>query len=411
MTATAAIALAVAVLSALALWLVWRQQVAIELRASRIYEVAMPKIFEATRVVRGLERLARDGEAILWVGTAAERDARREHLKTVSDDSALLGTPEIREQVAMALAVLDTSLGELRAYGVAARPEAAARWDPVAQSLLNMGVQLGSEAVDSALAESDAIILAAQTAHTSLMAAAVVIGTALLLATLSIYLVFARPLKLLATSLRQAGQGKTMAQGQEAIRELQLVRDSAMALAQSHQELAAMQSQLDRLAHTDDLTGLANRRKFLERAAQMLELANRYGDRCSIIAFDLDHFKLVNDRFGHEGGDLVLRELGKYLIEVGRAVDLVARVGGEEFAVLLPHTTLEVAQLAAERLCAGVANLRTEMADGQVLQFTASFGVADYRREDNGLAAFLSRADQALYRAKEGGRNQVVLAE
>lgn len=411
MTATATIVVVVALLSAVALWAVALQQAEIENKASRIYDVAMPKTFEATRVVRGLERLARDGEAILWVATADERDERRLRLQTVRDDSALQGTPEIREQVASALAVLDANLAEMRSNGVSARAAAETRWEPVAQSLLNLGVQLGAEAVDSALAESDGIFGAVQAARRSLLLAMAVIALALLVATGLIFLVFARPLKRLAASLRLAGEGQAMSEGSEAIHELQVLHDAAVALARSHQQLATMRSQLDRLAHTDDLTGLANRRMFQERAAQMLELAKRYGDPCSIIVFDLDHFKTINDRFGHEGGDLILRFLGQYLRDMARTVDLVARVGGEEFAVVLPHTGLPVAQMAAIRICDGIAAQRTTMPNAQVLAFTASFGVAQYHRSDNDLAAFMHRADQALYRAKAGGRNRVEVAD
>ena len=410
MTATASIALLFIALSAVALWLVARQQGDIETRAGRIYEVAMPKTFEATRVVRGLERLARDGEAILWVATIEERDARRLRLQRVGDEGALQGTPEIRDMVAMSLAVVDENLALLDKQGVTGRIAALARWEPVAQALLNMGVQLGAEAVDSALAESDRIIDATQAARKSLIAAAAIIGFALVLAIVLTYFVFARPLKRLADSLRMAGEGHAMDERSEAIRELQVLHDSAVALAQSHKVLAGMRSQLDRLAHTDDLTGLANRRMFQERAAQMLELGKRYGDPCSVIVFDLDHFKAVNDRFGHEGGDLVLRTLGAYILSIARNVDLVARVGGEEFAVVLPHTTLPVAQMAAVRLCEGIAALRTTMADGEVLGFTASFGVAEYARTDSDLAALMHRADQAMYRAKANGRNRVELA-
>lgn len=410
MTATATIAVLFIVCSAVALWLVARQQVEIENRAGRIYDVAMPKIFEATRVVRGLERLARDGEAILWVATSAERDERRLRLGRVLDDSALQGSAEIRDMAAMSLAAVDANLTLLAKEGQDARPAALRSWEPVAQALLNMGVQLGTEAVDAALAESDGIIEATQAARRSLMLAAAIIGGATVLAIVLMFVVFAKPLRRLAKALRLAGEGQGMSEGSESIRELQVLHDSAVALARSHQDLATMRAQLDRLAHTDDLTGLANRRMFQERAAQMLEVAKRYGDRCSIIAFDIDHFKTVNDRFGHEGGDLVLRTLGAYLRSMARNVDLVARVGGEEFAVVLPHTTLAVAQLAALRMCEGIAAMRTTMADGQVLQITASFGVAEYVPADRDLAVLMQRADQALYRAKANGRNRVELA-
>lgn len=410
MAATAAIALLLVSVSAVALFIMARQQVAIEAKADRIDIIAMPKVFESTRMVRGLERLARDGEAILWVGTADEREQRRTRLLTTGVDTALQGSSEMRDMLATARAVLDQNLADLRLRGPAARPDALARWEPVAQSLLNAGVSVGAEAVDTALAESDGIIDAAQAARRSLIAAGAVIALALSVAMLLVYLVFARPLKRLAASLRLAGEGHDLQAGSESIRELQVLNDAAVALARSYQELAAMRRQLDHLAHTDDLTGLANRRMFQERAAQMLELGKRYGHPCSIIVFDIDHFKTVNDRFGHEGGDLVLRTLGAYLRGVARNVDLVARVGGEEFAMVLPHTPMEVAQVAAARLCERVAGLHIAMPDGQMLQFTASFGVAQARGTDNDLPALMHRADQALYRAKALGRNRVELA-
>ncbi len=410
MAATAAIAVFLIGVSAIALSIMASQQQVIEEKADRIDIIAMPKVFESTRIVRGLERLARDGEAILWVATAEERDARRARLVSTGGDTALLGSPDMREMVASALATLDENLVDLKARGLKARPDAVARWEPVAQSLLNAGVVMGAEAVDSALAESDAIIAAAQAARQSLMVAGAIIAAALSLAMALIYLVFARPLKRLAASLRLAEEGHDLHAGSEFIHELQVLNEAAVALARSHNDLIEMRRQLDHLAHSDDLTGLANRRMFQERAAQMLEVGKRYGHPGSIIVFDLDHFKSINDRFGHEGGDLVLRTLGAYLRSVARTVDLVARVGGEEFAIMLPHTPVGVAELVARRLCEGVAGLRTAVGDDPAFQFTASFGVAEGLASDADLAALMHRADNALYRAKANGRNRVEVA-
>jgi len=171
------------------------------------------------------------------------------------------------------------------------------------------------------------------------------------------------------------------------------------------QELVASQEQLKRLADTDPLTGLANRRRFLEVARHDIKLARRYGNCITLIFFDLDHFKSVNDRFGHAVGDKVLQAIGALCREVMRDVDTVGRMGGEEFAILMPHVGLDGAMRAAERLRALVEAMRP--AEGLELCVTASFGVAELG--DASLEEMLERADQRLYRAKSEGRNQVCL--
>jgi len=162
---------------------------------------------------------------------------------------------------------------------------------------------------------------------------------------------------------------------------------------------------LDQLADTDALTGLHNRRALDRRLQQALDAAARGQQPLAVIAFDLDHFKQVNDRFGHEAGDAVLREVGAAVRRRLRQPDTLARLGGEEFLVLLPQTDAAGAALVAEGLRLQVRCTVAEPA-GPV---SASFGVAQWDGRE-GPQALLARADAALYRAKHAGRDRVEVA-
>jgi diguanylate cyclase (GGDEF)-like protein len=166
---------------------------------------------------------------------------------------------------------------------------------------------------------------------------------------------------------------------------------------------------LTRLSYTDGLTGLANRRRFMDVLASELARQARSGSQLCLLLIDADHFKDVNDRHGHHAGDAVLRQLAGILMATVRTpTDLPARLGGEEFAVVLPDTRLDEARRVAERLREQVATHVFEDRD-QRLRVTVSIGLVSAR--DVGLEALLQQADLALYRAKETGRNRVVDAE
>jgi diguanylate cyclase (GGDEF)-like protein len=161
-----------------------------------------------------------------------------------------------------------------------------------------------------------------------------------------------------------------------------------------------------RLASTDGLTGLANRRRFGELLEHEFQRARRYGFALSIAILDVDHFKRINDSYGHLQGDEVLKGMARLARGSVRSVETVARWGGEEFALLVPQTELEETRGLAERLRRTIAAFRFP----EVGQVTASFGVAALDAEEN-LDSLLKRADAALYRAKQAGRNRVVVSE
>ena len=172
-------------------------------------------------------------------------------------------------------------------------------------------------------------------------------------------------------------------------------------------ERKAMERELRRLATTDPLTGAHNRRHFLSCAVTELERAQRYGNPLAMLMLDVDFFKSINDRYGHAVGDEALRALVTTLSRQLRDIDVIGRLGGEEFAVMLPETSLAGALVTGERLRAAIEDLCLELEDGQTLSFTVSMGVACPNAADLSPESVLGRADQALYRAKAGGRNRV----
>ena len=165
--------------------------------------------------------------------------------------------------------------------------------------------------------------------------------------------------------------------------------------------------ELERRAYSDYLTGLANRRHFLELAETELACAQRFKREMSILMLDIDHFKRVNDSYGHHVGDLALKKLAEICLLTLRTVDITGRVGGEEFAILLRETGHEQALEVAERLRAAIASTPVIIENGGVLQLTASLGVTSLVDSQSNIDVLLNQADQALYRSKDGGRNRV----
>ncbi|WP_417520440.1 diguanylate cyclase [Marinobacter sp.] len=173
----------------------------------------------------------------------------------------------------------------------------------------------------------------------------------------------------------------------------------ALQSAQQRAEAASLQ---------DELTQLNNRRAFFQLGGQFLKQAKRRNTPIAAIMFDLDHFKLINDTYGHEAGDAVLREVGRLLLAEVRESDIAARIGGEEFAVLLPESSQEHAMELAERLRNTLDGLKVRYKQ-TMLRPTASFGVAMLSPDDDRLESLLSRADEAMYLSKADGRNRVHL--
>lgn len=198
------------------------------------------------------------------------------------------------------------------------------------------------------------------------------------------------------------GVGRDIHQHKHYENELKQAKEAAEEL---NRALQAANQQLNHFATTDALTNLSNRRHFEDRITHEMSMADRYQQPLSLLLFDIDHFKIVNDTFGHLAGDQVLVELSNLVRQKIRATDLPCRWGGEEFMILLPNTGAQEAMLVAEKLRKTFANHK--IAD--VGFTTSSFGVATYHAKES-LDSWIGRIDGALYEAKNAGRNTVRFA-
>jgi len=242
---------------------------------------------------------------------------------------------------------------------------------------------------------------------------------------------FSRPIEQLAEAARRIEHGDSQpafpATGQLAeVEQLsQSMRSMTQALLAHEHELEAMNQsletqvqqrtaalvaanrELEQLATRDALTGVHNRRRFDDRLAECFEVGQRTAQGFAVLLLDADHFKKVNDTYGHPTGDAVLQKMARLLTEHTRSVDFVARYGGEEFVVLLPHTPDGDGALAvAEKIRAAIA----EAAFPGPGRMTVSIGASTWQPADRGASAVVERADAALYQAKAGGRNRAMLA-
>ena len=189
-------------------------------------------------------------------------------------------------------------------------------------------------------------------------------------------------------------------------RAMQVFKDSGISRIALEKEREALITQLQATSDTDFLTGLMNRRAFFTQGESVFALTQRYQNQLALILMDIDHFKRVNDEYGHQTGDMALQQVATLCRQMHRKGDIVVRYGGEEFLMLLPHTDMAQAIGVAEKLRMAIAAQTVALVSGEKLQLSASFGVAAYDG-DSSLEALIWRADQALYNAKNNGRNQV----
>ena len=179
-------------------------------------------------------------------------------------------------------------------------------------------------------------------------------------------------------------------------------------VATNRRQLQAANQELQRLSSTDRLTGLFNRGHWEEMLRQDYARHRRYDSNAALVMFDIDHFKKINDQYGHQAGDAVIQQTANLIRQNMRGADVAGRYGGEEFVVLLPDTDSEGAVMFAERLRQSAEAYEVNH-ENHSIRFTISFGIADLSLPTSGYAQLIERADSALYASKSAGRNRVTL--
>ena len=201
-------------------------------------------------------------------------------------------------------------------------------------------------------------------------------------------------------------------QDKTVLEQMTQMENELIGLNREHQktihELKSLQNKLRELATTDELTGTVRRRFFFEHAEQLRQEAVRYRKVFSLIFFDLDHFKSVNDNYGHSAGDEVLRQVADRIRSTLRASDLFARYGGEEFCILAPESDAAKAQVFADRIRKVVAQKPVNVGGGNHINVTISLGVAEFNPEET-ISTLVQRADMGVYQSKDNGRNCVTV--
>jgi diguanylate cyclase (GGDEF)-like protein len=387
----------------------------------------VPMILERQRAVINLEKLKQYGTTVMISG---EPRVREDTLVLVTFlinhpslqfDPALSQTVHRAEQVIGALAAAREKGEAKREQGDRAgadevERQAKADWRDMYGALEAMSDALSVSATNLTSERAAAVEEAAAQVKRMVRAALLVLALALCGAALFIHQLLLRPILLTTAALDIGRPHKDVRLPTSAIGEIDLLYRSVERMAtafseieEAHRQARTAQAELRRLASTDELTGVANRRWFTSMARRELERCRRYGHPLALLMIDVDHFKRVNDNYGHAVGDEVLKTFARVLEGSLRSVDLLGRMGGEEFAVVLPETNPTAAANTAERLRAAVEALAFPLEDGTALCLTASVGIGVASPEGETLDSLLARADEGLYAAKRGGRNRVIV--
>ena len=186
-----------------------------------------------------------------------------------------------------------------------------------------------------------------------------------------------------------------------------VMKQMQLNLSATNAELARSNLALEALSRVDALSGMSNRRHLFEHADRELLRSKRSQTPFAVLMLDIDFFKAINDHYGHDAGDKVIQSLSQICCSTVREIDIAARIGGEEFVVLMPTTNLVQAVDVADRLRQLMAATIVEVANGQQIHFTVSIGVCTSVADDKTFSSVLQRADTAMYQAKHNGRNQI----
>jgi diguanylate cyclase (GGDEF)-like protein len=426
-TVTRTFAFGLLAVIALGGWAVIHDALHIDSLAEESRQRILPMIFEREWAVLNLERLKQYGTIIETAGEQQLRADTRAMAAFLASHPSFQFEPSLVEAVERsdrAIGALATAKDEadlLRRQGQSAAADQlerreAANWHGVKASLDTLSDYLSVSATKLADERAAATEKAAHQVVILVIAFFGLDAILLAVAALFVHRLLLKPILAITHALdidrvREARPLPTssIAEIDTLYRSTERMAYAMTEIEEANRQARALQAELRRLASTDELTGLANRRWFLEMATRELERCRRFRQAFSVLMVDVDHFKLINDTHGHAVGDAVLVAVARALESSLRSVDLLGRVGGEEFAAGLPQTLGDDALATAERLRANVEAISITLESGATLRLTTSVGVTVVQAGDATLDVLMARADEALYTAKRAGRNRVVV--
>lgn len=385
--------------------LIWLDQQKVLDATNRLQDDTVPEIIRYQRLSRNLEQLRQEGERVFAVSSPQARQQALFVATLVASHPSVLDhrpAAELARQVERFLAeVLRQSAGDEKA--IARNYEA---WQQLSAQVSLLVDDVSIQGVNLASRDLREVNAAMQVARYKLIAVVLLAGIFL-----AIFLFFVRqalihPLQNIFRKLSQLSVDHPPPAFPPArLLEIQAVEESIVELHASMVANDEARKQLELLANRDGLTGLINRRHFMLLAEQELARAQRYRRPLTVGMADLDHFKRLNDTYGHAAGDAVLKSFAAQVGDTLRQSDLVCRYGGEEFAFLFPEVAIDEAMRLAERLRERFSAFEIAIPDGRLVRVTFSMGLADATSLP--LEGALKRADEALYEAKRSGRNRI----
>ncbi len=388
--------------------------------------VLLPAVMERQRAVMNIERLKQYGTTVLESGESRVRTDTVVVFSYLVNHPALQSNPQISALVhhaaetVAALAKARDEADSLRAAGQRAAADELERrakqdWRDTFVALDAMSEQLFVSAGDLGTQRAQAFDRVAGHVETTVVLSYAFLFVALAMGGLVVHLLLLKPILLTTAALGREESSQPLKLPESAVgeidrfyRSVERIAASLTEIEDAHRQARAAQAELRRLASIDELTGVANRRWFTVMASRELDRCRRFNHQLSLLMLDIDLFKRVNDTYGHAVGDEVLKAFTRVLEGNLRSVDLLGRLGGEEFAAVLPESDAKAAGFTAERLRAAVEALDFTLEDGSKLKITTSVGIAILTNGEETLDHLLARADAALYTAKREGRNKVV---
>ena len=384
-------------------WLELDQSV-LQATTARLQDEALPYAVERQRLARNLEVLRLEGERVMAGRTPQARQQALFVVALMASHPSLLEDPAVRRLSQET----ETFLNRMARNG-SVDADSLAEWKRISQRISLLADDISVDGISRA--DTDVRQMAAVTQQARYKLRAVLVLVLIFLAGLLILIrrAFIRPLQQIDADLAAIDDPEEPPPSQpKNLHEIRAIESAIGQLRTVMREKDEARRELEALAATDMLTGLNNRRNFMHLAEAEFGRAQRYGRPIAVALADLDHFKRINDRYGHNGGDIALIAFADLVRDTLRTTDIACRYGGEEFAFVFPETTPQEALVLTERMRSALEARSVPLPDGRLIHFTMSVGIAD--GVGCALEVALRHADDALYVAKEAGRNRSRLA-